>query len=64
MYVVVAATEHPELDEWVCDQALQAATDNGLALGDYLGREDVLPEPQSPGICCHVFAAEPVVAQP
>lgn len=58
MYVVVAATEHPELDDWVCDQALQAAADNGLALGEYLGREDVLPESRSPDICCHVFAAE------
>lgn len=53
--IVVAADEHPELDAWVLDQAQAEADKSDLRLGDYLGREDVLPHPE--GLCCHVFAA-------
>ena len=53
MLIVVAAGEHPELDDWVWEQAEAEATKNGVELGEYLGREDVLPEPA--GLCCHVW---------
>jgi hypothetical protein len=55
MLIVVAAGEHPELDDWVREQARAEAAKSGVELGEYLGREDVLPEPA--GLCCHVFQA-------
>ncbi len=55
--IVVSATEHPELDHWVFDEARAEAARSNLLLGEYLGREDVLPLPVPPDVCCHVFAA-------
>jgi hypothetical protein len=56
MMIVVAATEHPELDNWVFDEARAEAARSDLLLGEYLGREDVLPQ-APPDACLHVFAA-------
>ena len=56
-YVVVNATEHPNLDDWVTEQAQAEADRSGLRLGDYLGREGALGEHRPPDLCCHVFAA-------
>jgi hypothetical protein len=51
MLIVVAAGEHPELDDWVREQARAEATKSGVELGEYL-------EPA--GLCCHVWrVAEP-----
>jgi hypothetical protein len=55
--IIVSAVEHPDLDNWVFDEARAEATRSDLLLGEYLGREDVLPQ-APPGLCCHVFAAE------
>jgi hypothetical protein len=55
--IAVAATEHPELDEWVIHHARKQAKISGWTLGEYLGREDVLGNRRSPGMCCHLFAA-------
>lgn len=56
--VAVSATDHSELDDWVIEQAKAEAIRSGWQLAEYLGREDVLPEPRQPGLCCHLFAAE------
>lgn len=55
--VAVSAVDHPDRDAWVDEQAAIAATEGGLVLGDYLGRETVLPEPRDPRLCCHLYAA-------
>jgi hypothetical protein len=55
--IVVSAVDHPTLDDWVTEQAEAEAVRSGLVLGEYLGREDVLPSPRPPDLCCHVFAA-------
>lgn len=57
-FIVVAADAHPVIDEWVWERARSEAATSGLALGEYLGREDVLPAPRPPDLCCHVFAAD------
>lgn len=57
LYIAVAATEHPDLDEWVIEQAQAEAARSGAVLGDYLGREDALGVPLPPDVCCHVFGA-------
>jgi hypothetical protein len=54
-WVVVDATTHPVRDEWVDEQAALCAEEQSPVLVEYLGREDVLPQPA--GLCCHVFAA-------
>lgn len=58
-FVVVAATDHPDVDDWVLEQARAEAARSGVRLVAYLGREDTLPEPRPPDLCCHVFTAEP-----
>lgn len=58
LLIVVAADEHPELDEWVESTARDEAARSGVTLGRYLGREDALPWPHPADICCHVFAAQ------
>jgi hypothetical protein len=57
LMVIVVATEHPDLDDWVHEQARSEAERSGWTLGAYMGREDVLPEPRPHDLCCHVFAA-------
>jgi hypothetical protein len=54
--VVVAADEHPEVDDWVLEQARSEAARCGIRIWQYLGREDVLPAPQPADMCCHVFS--------
>lgn len=61
--VLVNAVEHPEVDDWVYEQAHAQAAADGLTLGDYLGREDVLGEARPSGMCCHVFDAHRADAQ-
>lgn len=56
-YIAIAATDHPELDEWVTEQALAEAARSGVVLGEYLGREDQLGVPLPPAYCCHIFGA-------
>lgn len=56
MLIVVAADEHPDVDDWVAEQARAEAARSGVRLGAYLGREDALPEPRSSDLCCHVFS--------
>ena len=56
-YIAVAATDHPDLDDWVIEQAQAEAERSGVTLGDYLGREDALGVPLPPEFCCHVFGA-------
>lgn len=56
-WIVVAAHEHPELDDWVRERALEEAARVGVTIVSYLGREDVLPWPPPPDVCCHVFDA-------
>lgn len=53
--IAVSAVEHPELDEWVREQAADEASRSGVQLGEYLGREDWLGEQQPPDLCCHLF---------
>lgn len=55
--VVVSAVAHPELDDWVREQAAQEAGRSGLVLGDYIGREAMLGESRPPDLYCHVFSA-------
>jgi len=55
MLIVVAAHEHPDVDDWVIEQASAEAVRNGVTLGEYRGREDVLPPPQPDHVRCHVF---------
>lgn len=57
--VAVAAAEHPELDDWVREQADAEASRQGWVLGEYLGREDALGPDRAPDLCCHLFAATP-----
>lgn len=54
--IVVSAVDHPVLDDWVHERAAEEATLSRLVLGEYLGREDVLPQ-RPDGLCCHVFQA-------
>jgi hypothetical protein len=54
-WIAVSAVVHPVRDEWVDEQAAVRAGVADLVLGEYLGREDVLPNPA--GLCCHVYAA-------
>lgn len=62
MLILVDATEHPTCDAWVDGRAADWAAENHLAVGDYLGREDVIPpRHRSPDMCGHVFT---VVGQP
>jgi hypothetical protein len=56
-WIVVTANEHPELDDWVRERALEEAARVGVTIVRYLGREDVLPWPHPPDVCCHVFDA-------
>lgn len=56
MLIVVSAVEHPDLDDWVREQAQSEANNQGVQLGDYLGREDYLGPDRSPDLCCHIFA--------
>ena len=37
MLIAVSAVEHPELDDWVREQAHAEADKSGAELGDYLG---------------------------
>lgn len=55
--IAVSAEAHPDLDDWVREQAEAEARLGGWTLGAYLGREDVLGDDRSPGLCCHIFAA-------
>jgi hypothetical protein len=55
MVIVVAADEHPDLDDWVTDQATAEAVHLGVQLGRYQGREDTLPGDRPDNLCCHVF---------
>lgn len=55
--IAVAATKHPELDDWVRAQAGAEAFQQDLILGEYLGREDILGPDRDPDLCCHLFAA-------
>ncbi|MEU7771244.1 hypothetical protein AB0C44_07950 [Micromonospora taraxaci] len=57
LYIAVAAHHHPELDDWVIEQARAEAARSGAILGDYLGREDALGVPLPPEYCCHIFGA-------
>ena len=54
--IVVSAVEHPNIDEWVWEHARAEAAASVVILGEYLGREDVLPPPRPSDLCCHVFA--------
>lgn len=56
--IAVTAIGHPERDAWVEDRATEEAFETGVALGDYLGRETVLPEPRDAGLCCHLYAVD------
>jgi hypothetical protein len=55
MLVVVAADEHPDLDDWVWQQAHAEAARNSRRIDTYQGREDTLPPPVPADMCCHVF---------
>jgi hypothetical protein len=57
VWIVVAADEHPELDDWVKEHAEAEAAHAGVTIVSYLGREDMLPAPRPPDLCCHVFIA-------
>lgn len=59
MLILVAAGEHPTVDDWVIDHARREAESQNLKLGPYLGREDVLGDRRAPDMCCHVFRADP-----
>lgn len=60
MLIVVSAHDHPECDNWVVEQARAEAARSGVRLGEYQGREDILPVPVPSDTCCHVFTAEAV----
>lgn len=55
--IIVSATEHPNLDDWVIERAAEESASSGLRLGNYVGREGVLGEQRPLDMCCHVFAA-------
>jgi hypothetical protein len=55
--IVVTAVDHPELDDWVRQQAAREAAASGWTVGKYLGREDILGRRRPPDACCHVFEA-------
>jgi hypothetical protein len=57
MFIGVTAVEHPDVDEWVMEQARAEAGRIGVQLVEYLGREDSLPEPRPADLHCHVFSA-------
>jgi hypothetical protein len=55
--IAVSAVNHPERDVWVDEHAAIAAAEGNLVLGEYWGREDVLPG-HHPELRCHLFKAE------
>jgi hypothetical protein len=57
MLILVSAVDHPEMDDWVREQAQEEADRGGLVLGDYLGREGALDLAATSDMCCHAFRA-------
>jgi hypothetical protein len=55
--IVVSAADHPELDDWVWEQARGEAERSGVVLGAYRGREGERLF-AVPGSCCHIFDVE------
>jgi hypothetical protein len=52
LIAVVAGEEHPDVDDWVTEQARAEAARNGVDLGEYLERR-VWSEVD---VDCHVFS--------